>query len=187
MTDFFRVRPATAQDMSAVAQIYAWHVLHGIATFEETVPDQAQMLERFVQITTQGYPYIVAEKEGEIIGYAYASSFRPRIAYRYTVENAIYLRHDMGRMGAGSELLAELIRLCEAGPWRQMIAVIGNSANVGSIGVHRKAGFEMIGTLRATGFKHGQWVDTVLMQRALSGGAQTLPDNTNTEPRSLTS
>ena len=85
----------------------------------------------------------------------------------------------MGRMGAGSELLAELIRLCEAGPWRQMIAVIGNSANVGSIGVHRKAGFEMIGTLRATGFKHGQWVDTVMMQRALSGGAQTLPDNTS--------
>lgn len=180
MTDFCRVRPATAQDITAIAQIYAWHVLHGIATFEEIVPDQEQMLERFVHITTQGYPYIVAEKDGEIIGYAYASSFRPRVAYRYTVENAIYLRHDLGRMGAGSQLLAELIRLCEAGPWRQMIAVIGNSANAASIGVHRKAGFEMIGTLAATGFKHGQWVDTVLMQRALSGGAQTLPDTADT-------
>ncbi|MHC8946330.1 phosphinothricin acetyltransferase [Advenella incenata] len=180
MTDFCRVRPATAQDITAIAQIYAWHVLHGIATFEEIVPDREQMLERFVHITTQGYPYIVAEKDGEIIGYAYASSFRPRVAYRYTVENAIYLRHDLGRMGAGSQLLAELIRLCEAGPWRQMIAVIGNSANAASIAVHRKAGFEMIGTLAATGFKHGQWVDTVLMQRALSGGAQTLPDTADT-------
>ncbi len=180
MTDFCRVRPATAQDITAIAQIYAWHVLHGIATFEEIVPDLEQMLERFVHITTQGYPYIVAEKDGEIIGYAYASSFRPRVAYRYTVENAIYLRHDLGRMGAGSQLLAELIRLCEAGPWRQMIAVIGNSANAASIAVHRKAGFEMIGTLAATGFKHGQWVDTVLMQRALSGGAQTLPDTADT-------
>ncbi|HLU03985.1 MAG TPA: GNAT family N-acetyltransferase [Advenella sp.] len=180
MTDICRIRPATAQDMSAIAQIYAWHVLHGIATFEETVPDREQMLERFIHITTQGYPYIVAEKDGEIIGYAYASSFRPRVAYRYTVENAIYLRHDLGRMGTGSRLLAELIRQCEAGPWRQMIAVIGNSANAASIGVHRKAGFEMVGTLRATGFKHGQWVDTVMMQRALSGGAQTLPDMTST-------
>jgi len=186
MTDFCRVRPATAQDITAIAQIYAWHVLHGIATFEEVVPDREQMLERFVHITTQGYPYIVAEKDGEIIGYAYASSFRPRVAYRYTVENAIYLRHDLGRMGAGSRLLAELIRLCEAGPWRQMIAVIGNSANAASIGVHRKAGFEMIGTLPATGFKHGQWVDTVLMQRALSGGAQTLPDTANTTAPSPT-
>ena len=180
MTDSCRVRPATDQDIASIQQIYAWHVLHGIATFEEVVPEGEQMRERFRTITAQGYPYIVAEKNGEIVGYAYVSSFRPRIAYRYTVENAIYLRHDLGRMGVGSLLLNELIRLCEAGPWRQMIAVIGNSANTASIGVHRKAGFEMIGTLPATGFKHGQWVDTVLMQRALSGGSQTPPDATHT-------
>jgi len=166
--------------MAAIEQIYAWHVLHGIATFEETVPDLDQMRERFHHIITQGYPYIVAEQQGEILGYAYVSSFRPRVAYRYTVENAIYLRHDLGRRGTGSLLLAELIRLCEAGPWRQMIAVIGNSGNLASIGVHRKAGFEMIGTLPATGFKHGQWVDTVLMQRALSGGSRTLPGSVGT-------
>src|SRR5690606_30362657 len=170
----------TAQDMSAIAQIYAWHVLHGIATFEETVPDREQMLERFIHITTQGYPYIVAEKDGEIIGYAYASSFRPRVAYRYTVENAIYLRHDLGRMGTGSRLLAELIRQCEAGPWRQMIAVIGNSANAASIGVHRKAGFDLVGTLRAPVLKRRQWVDPVMMHRALSGGARTVQDMTST-------
>ena len=184
MTDSCRVRPATDQDITAITQIYAWHVLNGIATFEESVPDCAQMLERLTHITGQGYPYIVAEQHGQIIGYAYVSSFRPRVAYRYTVENAIYLRHDLGRQGAGSRLLAELIRLCEAGPWRQMIAVIGNSANAGSIAVHRKAGFEMIGTLPATGFKHGRWVDTVLMQRPLSGGSQTLPDNINTRAHS---
>lgn len=178
MIDSCLVRPATAHDISSIQQIYAWHVSHGIATFEEVVPDCDQMYERFLNITTQGYPYIVAEKDGEIVGYAYVSSFRPRIAYRYTVENAIYLRHDLGRMGVGSLLLNELIRLCEAGPWRQMIAVIGNSANTASIGVHRKAGFEMIGTLPSTGFKHGQWVDTVLMQLALSGGGQTPPDAT---------
>ncbi|PJX25834.1 GNAT family N-acetyltransferase [Advenella sp. S44] len=177
MTDSCLVRPATDQDITAITQIYAWHVVNGIATFEETVPDCVQMRKRFTDITTQGYPYIVAEKDGEVIGYAYASSFRPRVAYRYTVENAIYLRHDLGRLGAGSRLLAELIRLCEAGPWRQMIAVIGDSANAASIGVHRKAGFEMIGALPATGFKHGRWVDTVLMQRPLSDGNRTPPND----------
>ena len=172
------IRNATANDMAAIQHIYAWHVEHGIATFEEVVPDEQEMRERFEHLTVQGYPYIVAERQGEVIGYAYASSFRPRIAYRYTVENAIYLRHDLGRQGVGSQLLDALIVLCEAGPWRQMIAVIGNSANAGSISVHRKAGFEMIGTLKATGFKHGQWVDTVMMQRVLSDGAQSLPDST---------
>ncbi len=180
MSELCQLRPATSQDVAAIQEIYAWHVLNGIATFEEVVPECEQMAERLHQITAQGYPYIVAEKNNEIVGYAYASSFRPRIAYRYTVENAIYLRHDQARMGIGSLLLAELIRLCEAGPWRQMIAVIGSSANAGSIGVHRKAGFEMVGTLRTTGFKHGQWVDTVLMQRALSGGDKTPPDMTHT-------
>ncbi len=170
------IRNATANDMVAIQRIYAWHVQHGIATFEEEVPDVQEMRQRFNLLVAQGYPYIVAERQGEVIGYAYASSFRPRIAYRYTVENAIYLRHDLGRQGTGSQLLAALIALCEAGPWRQMIAVIGNSANAGSIAVHRKAGFEMIGTLKATGFKHGQWVDTVMMQRTLSDGAQSLPD-----------
>jgi len=177
MTEPCRIRPASGQDIDAIQQIYAWHVLHGIATFEEIVPDCEQMRARFHDITAQGYPYIVAEQQGEILGYAYVSAYRPRVAYRYTVENAIYLRHDLGRRGTGSLLLAELIRLCEAGPWRQMIAVIGNSGNLASIGVHRKAGFDMIGTLPATGFKHGQWVDTVLMQRALSSGSLTPPDS----------
>lgn len=169
------LRPATRNDMAAITEIYAWHVLHGIATFEEEAPDVAQMTYRFDQITAQGYPYIVAEKDSEIIGYAYVSSYRPRIAYRYTVENAIYLRHDLARMGTGSLLLAELIRLCELGPWRQMIAIIGNSENAGSIGVHRKAGFEMVGTIKSAGFKHGRWVDSIIMQRALSDEDRTKP------------
>ncbi len=177
------LRPATRNDMAAITEIYAWHVLHGIATFEEEAPDLKQMTDRFVQITAQGYPYIVAEKDHEIIGYAYASSYRTRIAYRYTVENAIYLRRDLGGMGTGSLLLAELIRLCELGPWRQMIAIIGNSENVGSIGVHRKAGFEMVGTIKSAGFKHGRWLDSVIMQRALSDGDRTKPDIGHTGKR----
>lgn len=161
------VRDAVEADFATVTGIYRHHVQHGLATFEESPPDEAEMIRRWRVTTEGGYPYIVAEREGEVVGYAYAGQYRPRPAYRYTVENSVYVRDGKGGHGIGSTLLGELIARCEAGPWRQMIAVIGNSGNTGSIALHRKFGFEHVGTLRAVGFKLDQWVDTVLMQRSL--------------------
>ena len=133
------------------------------------------MLGRRVAVLDLGLPYLVAERAGEILGYSYATFYRPRPAYRHTVEDSVYLAEGLGGQGIGAALLSELIRRCESGPWRQMLAVIGNSANAGSIGLHRKLGFEHAGTLRSVGFKLGRWVDTVLMQRALGSGDMALP------------
>ncbi len=176
------VRDARDEDFAAIRDIYAHHVLHGLATFEETPPDVDEMLARHAAILAQGLPYLVAEHAGRIAGYAYASAFRPRPAYRHTVENSIYLDPRSDRQGLGTLLLRALIERCEQGPWRQMVAVIGNSENLGSIAVHRKLGFEMIGVLPATGYKLGRWVDTVLMQRPLGAGATTHPDGNPTRP-----
>jgi L-amino acid N-acyltransferase YncA len=169
------IRPATAADLSAVTEIYQHAVLHGTATFELIPPDLAEMTRRFAALMDGGYPYFVAVLEGHVIGYAYAGPYRPRPAYRFTVENSVYLQPAIHRRGIGLRLLQRLIAECEARGYRQMIAVIGDSANAGSIGVHTRCGFAMIGTHPSVGFKFGRWLDTVMMQRALGEGATTLP------------
>jgi phosphinothricin acetyltransferase len=161
------IRDAVESDMAAIRDIYAFHVLNGLATFEETAPDVAEMVRRLGAARDAGYPYLVAEHESAVVGYSYASAYRPRPAYRFTVEDSVYVADGLGGHGIGSALLAELIARCEAGPWQQMVAVIGNSGNSGSIGLHEKFGFTHVGTLRSVGFKLGQWVDTVLMQRPI--------------------
>jgi len=169
------VRDASALDMESIRSIYAHHVLHGLATFEEVPPTLEEMNARRAAARALGLPYLVAEAEGQVVGYAYATSYRPRLAYRYTIEDSVYVAHGLGGRGIGSTLLGALIARCELGPWRQMLAVIGDSGNEASIAVHRRMGFELTGTFHAVGFKFGRWVDTVLMQRALGSGERTLP------------
>jgi phosphinothricin acetyltransferase len=169
------IRPATEADLPAVTEIYQHAVLHGTATFELIPPDLAEMTRRFRALMDGGYPYFVATIDGEVAGYAYAGAYRPRPAYRFTVENSIYLRPASHRRGIGLWLLRRLIEECERRGHRQMIAVIGDSANAGSIGVHSACGFEMIGTHPNVGLKFGRWLDTVMMQRALGQGATTIP------------
>jgi L-amino acid N-acyltransferase YncA len=165
-------RPA---DMAAVAAIYAHHVLHGLATFEEEPPPTEEIARRRDEVVKIGLPYLVAERDGAVVGYAYATAYRARPAYRFTIEDSVYVADGLGGRGVGRALLAALIARCEAGPWRQMIAVIGDSANAGSIRLHESLGFRRAGTLAAVGFKLGRWVDTVLMQRPLGAGEATPP------------
>lgn len=170
------VRDAVDEDMDAVARIYAHHVLHGLATFEEVPPVADDLLARRALMLAQGLPYLVAaQPDGVVVGYAYASTYRPRAAYRHTVEDSVYIADGLAGRGIGRALLTALIARCEAGPWRQMIAVIGDSGNAASIALHDRLGFRATGTFEAVGFKFGRWVDTVLMQRALGDGARTLP------------
>lgn len=172
----FIVRDSVEADVPAIQAIYAHHVLHGTASFELAAPDLATMAERRAGLLAQGYPYLVAEDAaGAVAGYAYAGPFRPRIAYRHTVENSIYVDPQRLGQGIGRALLAALVARCEALGFRQMVAVIGDSANAGSIGLHAAQGFAHCGVLKATGFKFGRWVDTVFMQRALGAGDGTLP------------
>lgn len=161
--------------MDAVRDLYAAYVLEGLATFELEPPTSAQMRERLAAVQGKGLPWLVAMVDGRLAGYAYASEFRPRPAYRFTIEDSIYLHASMTGRGIGRELLLAVIERCEAGPWRQMVAVIGNSGNTASIALHRALGFEPAGVLRSVGFKLGQWVDTVQMQRALGDGDRTHP------------
>ena len=170
------VRDSTASDMQSVREIYAHQVLCGSATFETIPPTLDDLSERREAVLRLGLPYLVAEHEGRIAGYTYAMPFRARPAYLNTLENSVYVADDMQGQGIGRTLLARLIARCEAGPWRQMIAVIGDSANSGSIALHTSLGFRLIGTFHAVGFKHGRWIDTVLMQRALGPGSSLLPD-----------
>jgi phosphinothricin acetyltransferase len=172
------VRDATERDMAAVQAIYAHHVLHGLATFEEVPPAVEELLARRASVLGAGLPYLAAELGGRIVGYSYATSYRPRPAYRYAVEDSVYVADGLGGRGIGGALLAALIARCEAGPWRQMLAVIGNSGNAGSIALHRRAGFRPVGTLTSVGFKLGRWVDTVLMQRPLGPGDAAPPADT---------
>jgi phosphinothricin acetyltransferase len=169
------IRPAVAADLPLITEIYEHAVRYGTATFELIPPDLAEMKRRFGALMDGGFPYFVAALDGRVIGYAYAGPYRPRPAYRFTVENSVYLQPAIHRRGIGLRLLQRLIAECEARGYRQMIAVIGDSANAGSIGVHSKTGFRMIGTHPAVGFKFGRWLDTVMMQRALGEGAETLP------------
>jgi L-amino acid N-acyltransferase YncA len=169
------IRPTTAADLSAITAIYDHAVRHGTATFELIPPDLAEMTRRFGVLLDGGYPYLVAVLEGRVVGYAYAGAYRPRPAYRFTVENSVYLQPAIHRRGIGRQLLQRLIAESEARGYRQMIAVIGDSANAGSIGVHTRCGFQMIGTHPHVGFKFGRWLDTVMMQLALGDGGKTLP------------
>jgi len=174
MSDF-TIRAATAADIPAITAIYGFEVREKTASFEMTPPDEAEMMRRFTAITGGGSPYLVAEAGGRIAGYAYAGPYRPRPAYRYTVENSVYLDPAFYRRGIGRALLHELIAQCTARGYRQMIAVIGDSANAASIGLHRRAGFAMIGIHPNVGFKFGRWLDSVQMQLALGEGGSTTP------------
>ena len=169
------IRPAIEADLPDVTAIYEHAVLYGTATFELIPPDVPEMARRFGVLMDGGFPYLVAALEGRVIGYAYAGAYRPRPAYRFTVENSVYLQPAIHRRGIGLQLLQRLIAESEARGYRQMIAVIGDSANAGSIGVHSRCGFRMIGTHPNVGFKFGRWLDTVMMQRALGDGAGTMP------------
>lgn len=164
------MRPATEGDLPAIHSIYAHHVLHGLATFEEEPPSVAELERRFRDITGRALPYLVAEADEVVAGFGYCAPYRPRSAYRYALEDSIYVRHDMTGRGVGRMLLEELVRRCEALGYRQLIAVIGDSANAASIGVHTACGFLRVGTLRSVGFKFGRWVDSVFMQRPLGAG-----------------
>ena len=171
------VRAAKLTDLSAITAIYEDEVLNGTATYELTPPDEAEMTKRFEGLVAAGYPYLVAVDEGgAILGYAYAGPFRTRPAYNWFVEDSIYLAREARGQGVGSQLLSELLTQSQAKGFRQMLAVIGGAENAGSIRLHAKAGFEMIGTMKATGLKFGRWVDTVLMQRPLGDGATTIPN-----------
>src|SRR5450755_2301104 len=169
------IRPTIAADLPTITRIYQHAVLHGTATFELIPPGLAEMTRRFAVLRDGSFPYFVASLDGRVVGYAYAGAYRPRPAYRFTVENSVYLDPAIHRRGVGLQLLQRLIAECEARGFRQMIAVIGDSANAGSIGVHGRAGFSMIGTHPNVGFKFGRWLDTVMMQLALGEGAGTVP------------
>ena len=169
------VRDAQPADMAAVQAIYAHHVLHGRATFEEVPPTVDEFLARRAAVLAAGLPYLVAECNGELSGYCYAVPYRPRPAYRHTIEDSVYVAHDRAGRGIGRALLGALVARCENGPWRQLLAVVGNSGNAGSLALHESLGFQRVGTLRSVGFKLGAWTDTVLMQRALGAGDATLP------------
>lgn len=169
------VRDATDADLVALHRIYAHQVLHGLATFEESPPTVAELRSRRAAIIRDGLPFLVAELAGEVVGYSYASRYRSRPAYRHTIEDSVYVAERHQRTGVGNGLLATLIERCDGGPWRQLVAVIGDSGNAGSIALHERHGFHRVGTLTAVGFKLGRWVDTVLMQRPLGPGSGSLP------------
>jgi L-amino acid N-acyltransferase YncA len=170
------IRPAEPRDIAAITRIYGHAVRHGTASFELEPPDDAEMTQRYQRLLAGGYPYLVAELGGEIAGYAYAGPYRARPAYHWSVEDSIYIAPQAHRRGIGRALLDRLIAESEAGGFRQMIAVIGDSANAASIELHRAAGFRMVGTFDNVGFKLGRWLDSVLMQRPLGTGAATVPD-----------
>jgi L-amino acid N-acyltransferase YncA len=158
-----------------VHSIYAHHVLHGLASFEETPPSLEEMERRFRDVLERRLPYLVAELDGVVAGYGYCAPYRTRSGYRYALEDSVYVRPDMLGRGVGAALLNELIRRCEELGYRQLIAVIGDSAHVASINLHAACGFLRVGTLRSVGFKFGRWVDSVIMQRPLGRGDATLP------------
>jgi L-amino acid N-acyltransferase YncA len=171
------IRPASAEDLEALREIYGWHVFNGAASFEEVPPDPAEFDRRWRHIAELGLPYLVACDPGGLLGYAYAGPYRPRSAYRFTVEDSIYLDPKATGRGIGRRLLASVIDGATAAGKRQMLAVIGDSANQASVALHLRLGFTEVGTFRAVGFKFGRWVDSVLMQRALGAGDSAGPES----------
>lgn len=166
---------ASIDDMAQVQAIYAHHVTHGIASFETEPPSLDEMLTRRENILRQGMFYLVAKREEQVLGYCYVAPYRPRYAYRFTCESSVYIAEGQQGQGIGKRLMQEAIKRATQGGWRQMIANVGNSENHGSIGLHQSLGFEVIGIMKSVGFKHGRWVDTVLLQRALGQGNETIP------------
>lgn len=169
------IRPSRESDIPAITAIYAHAVRHGTASFELDPPDEAEMARRREALLSSGFPYFVAEQDGTLAGYAYAGSYRPRPAYRFTVEDSIYVAPDMQGQRVGKALLTQLLTECESRGFRQMIAVIGDSASQGSIRLHASLGFTPAGQIAHVGYKHGRWLDQVLMQRALGDGSATAP------------
>jgi phosphinothricin acetyltransferase len=169
------IRLSRDGDIQRIAAIYSHHVRHGLASFEETPPDAAELAKRRHDILAKGFPYLVAEANGEILGYCYASLYRVRSAYRFTLEDSVYVAPDAVRKGVGRALMGALVPAFEATGARQLVAVIGDSANQSSIGLHAAFGFERVGVLKSVGFKFGRWVDSVLMQRSLGPGDSSLP------------
>lgn len=174
-TSPLRIRPSTDADLPAIQAIYAQAVLEGTGTFETEVPAVDEMARRRAEVLGRGLPWLVAERDSVVLGYAYANYFRPRLAYRFCVEDSIYLAPAAQGQGVGRLLLAELIARCEAAGARQMLAVIGDAANAGSVGVHTALGFQHTGVLKSAGWKFGRWLDVVLMQRQLGMGDNTAP------------
>jgi phosphinothricin acetyltransferase len=172
------IRPVEAADLEAIQRIYAHHVLHGLASFEEIPPDATELTRRWRAIADAGLPYLAAidKADGALVGYAYAGPYRPRSAYRFTVEDSVYVAPGAAGRGIGRALLERLIDISTSLHKRQMVAIIGDSGNEPSVKLHRACGFELVGIFRAIGFKHGKWIDTVLMQRPLGVGDQSLPD-----------
>jgi L-amino acid N-acyltransferase YncA len=171
------IRPSREQDLPAISAIYAHHVLTGTGTFETTAPTEAEMAARRADVLAKGLPYLVAEDGGQVVGFAYCQWFKARPAYRFSAEDSIYLHPDAGGKGLGRELLAELAAQAEAGGIRKLIAVIGDSANGASIGVHRSQGFSTVGVLKSCGWKFGRWLDIVLMEKTLGEGDTTSPES----------
>ena len=169
------MRPATPADLPVIQSIYAHHVMHGLASYEEVPPDVDEMRRRFAEVTERDLPYLVAVSGGVVVGYGYCTLFRTRSAYRFALEDSVYVRDGMLGKGIGRALLTVMVERCTALGYRQLIAVIGDSGNAGSIGLHASVGFLRSGLLRSTGFKFGRWVDTVMMQRPLGVGDGTLP------------
>jgi L-amino acid N-acyltransferase YncA len=176
------IRPTTTADIPAITRIYAHAVKTGTASFELEAPDETEMTARMKAVLDGKFPYLIAELDGSVAGYAYASLYRTRPAYRFTVEDSVYVAPEMQRRGIGIALLRKLIELCTALGYRQMIAVIGDSNQAASIGVHRACGFVDAGNLRSIGWKFGRWLDTPLMQLALGPGATTPPQNSDSLP-----
>ena len=170
------IRPSRDEDVAAITAIYAHHVLHGTGTFETEPPTATEMAARRVDVLSRKLPYLVAERDGELLGFAYCNWFKPRPAYRFSAEDSIYLAEAARGQGLGARLLATLIEAAESAGVRKLIAVIGDSANAGSIGVHRAQGFEQVGVLKNCGWKLGQWRDVVLMDKVLGEGSATSPE-----------
>jgi phosphinothricin acetyltransferase len=170
------IRSSTEADLPAIQAIYQDAVRYGTGTFETEAPDITEMARRRQEVLSRQLPWLVAESQEQVLGYAYANYFRPRLAYRFCVEDSIYLHPDSKGRGIGRLLLAELVARCEVAGARQMVAVIGDAGNLGSIGVHSALGFRHTGVLKDSGWKHGRWLDVVLMQRQLGEGAQSRPE-----------
>ena len=171
------LRRAAASDLATITALYAREVRDGVATYEYTPPDEAEMTRRWQAIVASGYPYIVAECDGRLAGYAYASSYRTRDGYRWAVEDTVYVHPDLMGRGIGRVLLQQLIDECTALGYRQMVAVIGDRTNTASIALHKKLGFRIVGVFEGLGRKHGRWLDTVQMQRSLGPGLSTAVDD----------
>ena len=179
------IRPSNTADLPAITAIYGWNVLNGTGTFELDAPLETEMTRRRADVLANSLPWLVAQRDGVVVGFAYANPVRPRRAFRFCLEDSVYLAVDAQGQGVGKLLLAELMARCEAAGARQMMAVIGDSQNLGSIRLHHSAGFEQVGVMKASGWKFRRWLDVVIMQKTLGAGASTDPQQTSTGDNAL--